>query len=191
MPSLFDHFRFVAPHYDRIFSYDGDDRLKEHLQLPRQGWLLDAGGGTGRIAQTLRDLTGEVVILDESEGMLRQARDKGLIAVRAEVEALPFRSGAFPRILTVDTFHHLRDQAAAAGELMRALATEGRIVVQEPDIRHGAVKLIALGEKVLLMRSHFQPPQAVQRMFESHDARVSVRQEGSHFWLIAEKESAS
>jgi len=91
----------------------------------------------------------------------------------------------------VDTFHHLRDQAAAAGELMRALATEGRIVVQEPDIRHGAVKLIALGEKVLLMRSHFQPPQAVQRMFESHDARVSVRQEGSHFWLIAEKESAS
>jgi len=94
MPSLFDHFRFVAPHYDRIFSYDGDDRLKEHLQLPRQGWLLDAGGGTGRIAQTLRELTGEVVILDESEGMLRQARDKGLIAVRGEAEALPFRSGA-------------------------------------------------------------------------------------------------
>ncbi|HUW10443.1 MAG TPA: class I SAM-dependent methyltransferase [Anaerolineae bacterium] len=189
MPSLLDHFRIVAPLYDRIFSYDGDDDLKEHLRLPRQGWLLDAGGGTGRVAQTLRDLTGQVVILDESEGMLRQARGKGLIAVRGEVEALPFRSSAFPRILTVDTFHHLRDQAAAAGELMRALAAEGRIVVQEPDIRHRGVKLIALGEKILLMRSHFRTPQVVQRMFEAHDARVSVRQEGPHFWLIAEKES--
>ncbi|HUW14515.1 MAG TPA: class I SAM-dependent methyltransferase [Anaerolineae bacterium] len=189
MPSLLDHFRIVAPLYDRIFSYDGDDRLKEHLQLPGQGWLLDAGGGTGRVAQTLRDLTGQVVILDESEGMLRQARDKGLIGVRGEVEALPFRSGAFPRILTVDTFHHLRDQAVATCEMMRALATEGRIVVQEPDIRHRGVKLIALAEKLLLMRSRFRTPQVMQRMFEACEARVSVRQEGPHFWLIAEKKS--
>ena len=52
MPSLLDHFRIVAPHYDGIFSYyeGGEDGLKEQLQLPRQGWLLDASGGTGRIA---------------------------------------------------------------------------------------------------------------------------------------------
>ena len=56
MPPLLDHFRIVAPHYDRIFSlYDGgDDGLKEHLQLSGQGWLLDARGGTGRVAQMER-----------------------------------------------------------------------------------------------------------------------------------------
>jgi len=191
MPSLLDHFRILAPHYDRIFSYEGDDGLEERLQLSGQGWLLDAGGGTGRVAQTLRDLTGQVVILDESEGMLRQARDKGLIAVRGEVEALPFRSCAFPRILTVDTFHHLRDQAVAIREMMRALAANGRIVVQEPDIRHWSVKLIALAEKLLLMRSRFRSSQTMQRMFEDRGAHVSVQQEGPHFWLIAEKESGS
>jgi demethylmenaquinone methyltransferase/2-methoxy-6-polyprenyl-1,4-benzoquinol methylase len=162
-----------------------------HLRLPTQGWLLDAGGGTGRVAQTLRQLAGEVVILDESGGMLRQARDKGFIAVRGEVEALPFRSSAFPRILTVDTFHHLREQTTAAAELIRALAAEGRIVVQEPDIRHRGVKLIAVLERLLLMRSRFHPPQAVQLMFEDLGARVHLHQEGSHFWLIAEKENGA
>lgn len=187
MPSFLDHFRLVAPHYDRIFSYDGDHRLKEQLQLPEEGWLLDAGGGTGRVAQTLRDLTGHVVIVDESEGMLRRARDKGLIAVRAEVEALPFRSGAFPRILTVDTFHHLRDQAEAVAELMRALASQGRLVLQEPDINHRGVKLIALGEKVLLMRSRFRPPEAMRQMFEAAGGRVTVQGEEATFWMIVQK----
>jgi len=187
MPSFLDHFRLVAPHYDRIFSYGGDDRLKEHLQLPEEGWLLDAGGGTGRVAQTLRDPAAKVVIVDESEGMLQQARDKGFHTVRSEVEALPFRSGAFPRILTVDTFHHLRDQAAAAGELMRTLAPEGRLVVQEPDIRHAVVKLTALGEKLLMMRSRFRPPEAVRQMFETSGGQVSVQREGATFWTVVEK----
>jgi demethylmenaquinone methyltransferase/2-methoxy-6-polyprenyl-1,4-benzoquinol methylase len=187
MPSFLDHFRLVAPHYDRIFSYAGDDRLREQLQLPEEGWLLDAGGGTGRVAQTLREPTGRAVIVDESEGMLRQARDKGFHTVLGEVEALPFCSGAFPRILTVDTFHHLRDQAAAVGELMRALAPDGRLVLQEPDIRHWVVKLTALGERLLLMRSHFRPPEAVRQMFEASGGSVRVRREGTVFWTVVEK----
>ncbi|MBC8449665.1 MAG: class I SAM-dependent methyltransferase [Chloroflexi bacterium] len=187
MPSFLDHFRLVAPHYDRIFTYQGDGRLTELLQLSGDGWLLDAGGGTGRVAETLRDLTGHVVILDESEGMLRQARDKGLMAVRGEVEALPFRSDAVSRILMVDTFHHLRDQAASAAELVRALAPGGRLVMQEPDIKHRMVKLTALGEKLLLMRSRFRRPEAVQRMFEAVGGRVRVQRGEVHFWAVVEK----
>jgi demethylmenaquinone methyltransferase/2-methoxy-6-polyprenyl-1,4-benzoquinol methylase len=189
MPSFLDHFRLVAPHYDRIFSYEDDGRLKDLLQLPANGWLLDAGGGTGRVAETLRHLTDHLVIVDESEGMLRQARDKGLTAVQAEVEALPFRSSGLHRILSVDTYHHLRDQGRAAAELMRTLASPGRLVLQEPDISHRGVKLIALGERVLLMRSRFLPPEAVQGMFDAHGGRVTLLREGALFWLIAEKES--
>jgi demethylmenaquinone methyltransferase/2-methoxy-6-polyprenyl-1,4-benzoquinol methylase len=190
MPSFLDHFRLVAPHYDRIFTYQRDEYLTELLQLSGDGWLLDAGGGTGRVAETLRDLAGRVVILDESEGMLRQARDKGLTAVLGEVEALPFRSDAVPRILMVDTFHHLRDQAASAAELLRVLASGGRLVMQEPDIKHRMVKLTALGEKLLLMRSRFRRPEAVQRMFETAGGRARLQQGEVHFWLIAEKEAA-
>jgi len=187
MPSFLDHFRLVAPHYDRIFTYQKDERLTELLQCSGDGWLLDAGGGTGRVAETLRDLAGHVVVLDESEGMLRQAQDKGLTAVLGEVEALPFRSGVMPRILMVDTFHHLRDQAASVDELVRMLAPGGRLVVQEPDIQHWIVKLTALGEKLLLMRSRFRRPEAVQRMFEGVGGQAQVQRRKAHFWAVVEK----
>ncbi|MDH7486154.1 MAG: methyltransferase domain-containing protein [Anaerolineae bacterium] len=191
MPSFPDHFRLIAPHYDRFFTYQRDEHLPELLQCSGEGWLLDAGGGTGRVAETLRHLAGQVVILDESEGMLRQARGKGLITVCGEIEALPFRNDAISRILMVDTFHHLRDQTASAGELLRVLTAGGRLVVQEPDIRHWMVKLIALGEKVLLMRSRFRRPETVQRMFEAAGGRVRVQRGKVYFWLLAEKEPRS
>lgn len=187
MPAFLDHFRLIAPVYDRIFAYLRTDRLEELLQLSEGGWLLDVGGGTGRIAQTLQSLASQVVILDESEGMLRQAQDKGLIVVQGEAEALPFRSDAFPHILMVDTFHHLRDQAASVAELLRALAPAGRLVLQEPDIRRPVIKLIALGEKLLLMRSRFRPPEAVRRMFEAAGGRVRVQREEVNFWAVVEK----
>ena len=187
MPAFLDHFRLIAPHYDRIFTFLKADRLKEILQLSQDGWLLDAGGGTGRVAQMLRDVTSRVVVMDESEGMLRQARDKGLIAVRGEVEALPFRSDALPHILMVDAFHHLRDQAASVAELLRTLAPEGRLVLEEPDIGRPIIKLIALGEKLLLMRSRFRTPESVQRMFEAAGGRVRLRREEANFWAVVEK----
>jgi len=189
MPWFLDHFRLVAPHYDRIFSYDSDHRLLEHLQLPEQGWLLDAGGGTGRVTQTLRDPSNDVVIVDENAGMLIEARNKGFTTVQGEIEALPFRSSAFPRVLTVDTIHHLRDQLTATREMMRALAPGGRVVVQEPDIKHIGVKLTALAEKLMMMRSRFQGPGSLRPMFESAGGQVSIHEGGTHFWLIAEKET--
>jgi len=70
---------------------------------------------------------------------------------------------------------------------MRTLAPEGRLVVQEPDIRHAVVKLTALGEKLLMMRSRFRPPEAVRQMFETSGGQVSVQREGATFWTVVEK----
>lgn len=190
MPRFLDHFRLVAPHYDRIFRFQDDGRLTSILQPTPAGWTLDAGGGTGRVAQTLQGVSDRIVVLDESEGMLRQARMKGLHAVLGEIERLPFRREAFARILMVDTFHHLRDQRTAVGELVRTLAQKGRLVMQEPDIRDGRVKLTALGEKLLLMRSRFRRPITVQRMFSSNGAQVQIHRERdrAHFWAVVEKD---
>lgn len=184
---VLDHFRFVAPIYDRLFASLDPDGLRGLLELPVSGRVLDVGGGTGRVAQALRGLAGEVVVLDESAGMLQQARLKGLPAVRGRAERLPFADGAFARILVVDAFHHLRDQRQAAVELLRVLAPHGRMVIEEPNVEHRSVRLIALAEKLALMRSHFRPPSAVQQILEAAGGNVRLVRQGANFWAVVEK----
>jgi hypothetical protein len=47
------------------------------------------------------------------------------------------------------------------------------------------VKLIALGEKVLLMRSHFLSPAQIAELFES--AQASIHTKDSTVWIVIEK----
>lgn len=186
MLPVFDDFRLIAPFYDCLFAFLRTDRLRSLIGLPASGWLLDVGGGTGRVAQAL-DGAGKVVILDISAEMLRRARNKGLLVVQGQAEALPFRREAFARILMVDTFHHLRDQATSVSELLRVLGRDGRLVLEEFNVERPLVKLMALGERLLLMRSHFYRPHVLRRMFESAGGRVRVERRALNIWLIVER----
>lgn len=153
--------------------------------------MLDAGGGTGRVAQFLRDRAAMVYVADQSLQMLREAQKKeGLQPVCSDTERMPFLNGSFDRIIMVDALHHVADQAATAEELWRILKPGGRIVIEEPDIRSFGVKLIALAEKLALMRSHFLAPLQIDGLFGSPDARVQVEDGGSTTWIVIEKTNA-
>jgi len=182
-----DHFRLVAPIYDRVLPLRQPDLLRGLLDLPVAGRVLDVGGGTGRVAQALRGLADEVVVVDESAAMLQQARLKGLPAVCGQAESLPFADGAFARILVVDAFHHLQDQRRAAGELLRMLAPSGRLVIEEPNVERALIRLLALAEKLALMRSHLQPPLAVQQIFEAAGGNVRLVRQDASFWAVVDR----
>ena len=182
-----NHFDVLAPIYDRVITGVQPERLKSLLRLPAEGLLLDVGGGTGRVAQTLSAHVGRVIVLDESSAMLQQAQDKKLPAACARSERLPFPDGIIPRILMVDAFHHLDDQTRTVAELMRVLAPRGRMVVEEPNVERWAVKLLALAEKLALMRSRFRSPPRMQQMFEAAGGRVRITRDGPNFWLVVEK----
>ncbi|NLS77276.1 MAG: methyltransferase domain-containing protein [Chloroflexi bacterium] len=191
----FDHFSWLAPHYDRAFRAPDLARLDELLALPAPGRLLDVGGGTGRISQHLRDRAGQVIVLDESEGMLREARAKGLPVTRAHAERLPFPDGSMDRVLMVDAFHHLADAPQALSELCRILAAPdgdgrpgGRLVIEEPDIAGWRIKGIALAERLLGMRSRFYRAEELVRLLGHCPVRVEVRRAGENFWVIADRE---
>jgi len=186
MPWL-DHFGFLAPIYDRVITAVQAGRLEALLQLPVDGLLLDVGGGTGRVAKVLAGQASPIVVLDESLGMLRQAQEKGLPTACARSEQLPFPDGTIPRILMVDAFHHLGDQDHATAELMRVLAPGGRMVIEEPNIERGAVKLVALAERLALMRSRFRRPREMKRLFQAAGGRVKISRDGSDFWVVVEK----
>lgn len=180
------HFNFLAPFYDRVIPFARLEQMLKVLDLPHAGNLLDAGGGTGRVASALRPHLGSIIVVDVSWGMLSQARQKDLVTASTETEHLPFPDGVFDRVLMVDALHHVVDQAATIRELYRVLKPGGRLVVEEPDLRMFAVKLIALAEKLALMRSHFLDPLQVAALFPA-EARVRIETEGHNAWVIAEK----
>jgi len=182
------HFDLIASFYDRIFGSSRPGPLQELLALPVSGRLLDVGGGTGRVAQTLRHQVGQAIILDKSAGMVQQATRKGLTAVRGKVEALPFPDDSFSRILVVDAFHHFRNQSGAAQELVRVLSPQGRLLIEEPNVKRWAVKVVALAEKIALMRSHFSGLKGAAKLFEEWGGKIiSSKEEGFYFWLVVEK----
>jgi ubiquinone/menaquinone biosynthesis C-methylase UbiE len=183
-----DIFHWVAPFYDRVLRFSDPTKLLTLLGLEPDHRLLDVGGGTGRVTSFLAEHVTQACVVDASMGMLLQAREKGLCAYQGEAERLPFSDGSFDRILIVDAFHHFRDWPWAAAELMRVLNCGGRIVVEEPDIRYGAVKVIAFVERLLLMRSRFYAPVDLAELFGSAGGQVKLHEDGGGiFWAVVKQ----
>jgi ubiquinone/menaquinone biosynthesis C-methylase UbiE len=187
---IFDHFDILAPLYDRLIRIPENDQLAQVVGLPVAGRLLDAAGGTGRIAQQLVDRAGLVVISDVSLNMLRQSLQKdGLCcAAGSETEKLAFADSSFERVIVVDAYHHLLDQELSLREFWRVLAPGGRLVIEEPDIRRFGVKLLALAEKLALFRSHFVLAEKIAKKLAGFGARTRVIRDGATVWIVAEKE---
>jgi len=183
----FDHFSHLAPIYDRALPFDALDRLLSYGKLSASNLVLDAGGGTGRVASAVKPYVYDVVIADVSVGMINQATKKGLLALISPVELLPFSDGLFDRIIMIDALHHVNDQFAAANELWRILAPGGIILIEEPDIRSYTIKLVALVEKLTLMRSHFISPPKIADLFRPHTSDLDIRDEGTNSWIIVRK----
>jgi demethylmenaquinone methyltransferase/2-methoxy-6-polyprenyl-1,4-benzoquinol methylase len=183
-----DHFDILAPLYERFIPPRDPRELMARAGLPCSGALLDAGGGTGRISQFARGAADTIVVADLSRPMLAEARAKsGLLPVCTHTETLPFPNAAFARIIMVDTVHHVCDQRRTAAELWRVLTPGGRLVVEEPDVRYFGVKLIAVGEKLALMRSRFLAPPRIAALFRRPGATVRLDAERGTAWIIVEK----
>jgi SAM-dependent methyltransferase len=104
------------------------------LSSLRPARTLDVGCGTGFLTRYLR---GEVVALDRSLGMLRVARSRVSGAlVSGDLLSLPFRDGAFARLLTGHVYGHLTSDRAAAF-LAEARRVAPELLVLDTALRPG------------------------------------------------------
>ena len=87
----------------------------------------------------------------------------------------------------VDALHHVCDQTITADELWRVLKPGGRLVIEEPDVRTRAVKLMALAEKIALMRSHFLSPPEIAALFDRANALTTIERDGYISWVVIDK----
>jgi ubiquinone/menaquinone biosynthesis C-methylase UbiE len=104
--------------------------------------LLDVGCGPGSITRGLAErlAPGEVIGLDLSRETLAAARAdaaaRGLANLRYEegsVYALPFPDGAFDVAYAHQVLQHLREPAAALGEMLRVVRPGGLVAVRDVD----------------------------------------------------------
>lgn len=181
----FNHFNFIGPIYDKIFGRTIDHEIVKLAEVHDYHNVLDVGGGTGRVTILLKEKTEHIMIADSAIRMLREAQAKGLASINSNSERLPFTDCSFDRIIIVDALHHVADQQQTLNEMWRLLSVGGKMIIEEPDINHILVKLIALGEKILLMRSHFLKPKKIIEMCQfNQDAKVDIKVGKGINWII-------
>lgn len=90
--------------------------------------VLEVGCGTGNYAAALQQATGAHVLgVEPSPGMLTYAQAAGVHSCQGVAEALPFCSGGYDLVFTVDVVHHLLDTRRYLTEAQRVLRPGGLI----------------------------------------------------------------
>ncbi|MFU8783738.1 bifunctional demethylmenaquinone methyltransferase/2-methoxy-6-polyprenyl-1,4-benzoquinol methylase UbiE [Aliidiomarina sp.] len=142
-------FHSVAGKYDLmndVMSF-GIHRLWKRYTIDCSGVrpgqkVLDLAGGTGDLAAKFARIvgpTGEVVLADINDSMLRvgrdKLRDKGIVGnvsyVQADAEKLPFEDNTFDLITIAFGLRNVTDKDAALRSMLRVLKPGGRLLVLE------------------------------------------------------------
>lgn len=124
-----------------LLSYPEIAPVVAGLLHDKRGLVLDAGCGPYPTLSLILSSRPDrrVVALDIGLGIVRLARayasKRGirLLGVVADLEALPFRNGAFDAAACEDTIEHVPDDESAVKEMARVMKPSGRLVLTTPN----------------------------------------------------------
>lgn len=142
-------FHSVAAKYDLMNDLlsGGMHRLWKRFTIELSGVrsgnrVLDIAGGTGDLTRKFSSLvgpTGEVVLADINDSMLKVGRDRlldkgvagNVVFVQADAEKLPFPDNHFDVVTIAFGLRNVTDKAAALREMRRVLKPGGKAMVLE------------------------------------------------------------
>jgi ubiquinone/menaquinone biosynthesis C-methylase UbiE len=162
------------------------ERIALRKLLPPTGRrLIDIGAGFGRLSEFYNGYD-QVVLLDYSRSLLRQARsrlgaDGRRIYVAANFYAMPFADNSFDAAMMVRVMHHVADVPRLLAEVGRILAGKGSYVVEFANKRH--LKSIL---RFLLRRQDWspfalEPYEFVEMNFDFHPDWMREQMTGAMF----------
>lgn len=103
--------------------------------------VLDLGCGSGwatrllaRLVANTSESSGQVVGLDISDQMIRQARAeskefKNVLFLCGSAQQIPWEGNFFDKVLSIESFYYYPDQGRALQELFRVMAPRGRLFI--------------------------------------------------------------
>lgn len=154
-PATLQELRALEAQYERLYAGEADryDQIRyappkgqwrnqeerrlifELLDLAPGGLVLDAPAGTGRISTYLAEQGLQVVALDLTEAMVREAaaqEAEGILPLVGNGRLLPFPDGSFDGVIAVRFFHLLptAHHPPFLQELWRVLRPGGTLLAQ-------------------------------------------------------------
>lgn len=147
--------------------------------------VLDAGCGTGNYLWALKDSLGELVGLDQNEGMLKMAGNKfrefpGVELRQGSIDSLPFENAVFDGITCNQVLHHLFAGASDAemhkkmdvlmGEYHRVLGNDSTLILNTSSrlqVREGFWWAELIPEAINKISRRFPPLSLIQEGMEN------------------------
>jgi SAM-dependent methyltransferase len=133
---------------------DAVERLAINTLLPPKGRrIIEIGAGFGRLAK-MYDGYDEIILLDYSRSLLRQAQemwghDARFKFVAASVYELPFINGVIDTALMIRVIHHIADVPAALRQIHKTMANDGCFILEFANKRNlKALLRYSLGKQV-------------------------------------------
>ena len=142
--------------------------------------ILDLGCGDGQLTQRIAACGAHVVGADGSAEMVAAARSRGVEAVQAPAELLPYPDAQFDAVFSNAALHWVRDQDAMMAQVHRVLKPGGRFVAEMGG--HGNVAAIQVAFMAVLDRhgyreredgvNYYPTPRAYTSRLERHGFHV-------------------
>ncbi|MHA3915451.1 class I SAM-dependent methyltransferase [Halovulum sp. GXIMD14793] len=143
--------------------------------------LLDVGCGEGRFCRMVAREGIEVMGLDPTAAMLRQARlcDPDGRYVDGQAEALPFAAGSFDMVVSYLTLIDIEDYRKALSEMARVLRPSGHLLIANlnsfvtaipEDMENSSWERDAAGNRLAVRIDNYLTPRG--GWFEWRDIRV-------------------
>lgn len=149
----YDKSRFDYNRYWHSRQYEHKAELLTLAKLlPKSGqFLIDLGGGYGRLMEDYSSRFTKNVILDYSENLLQIGRiktesagTKNVEFVKGNIYKLPFENESFDAALMIRVLHHLLKPQKALFEAARVLKPEGVLILEFANKIHLKARLRAV-----------------------------------------------
>jgi ubiquinone/menaquinone biosynthesis C-methylase UbiE len=137
MSKVQEHYDGIAVIYDNRYDRARGRDYHSHISrqvlatLPKGGFILDVGCGTGLFLQRYITNGGGGIGLDISPGMITEARRRlpGSEFTVGTAENLPFRDGTFDAVASLLAFSYLKNPDQMLAEARRVLRPGGTLAI--------------------------------------------------------------
>ena len=148
--------------YEREAEKIALEKLFSRIPGKEQKTILEIGGGFGRLAAIYAPFFKDVILLEPSEKLLKEAQtnlaaQKNLTFLAGRGEAIPQESKSVDVALMVRVSHHFQDLSPVLKEINRILKPQGFLILEFANKIHFKARLRALAKGDFSFRKNLTP----------------------------------